>query len=174
MEAILMMLPLIPRSTIILAASRATINSPVRLTSTTFRNSSTVTSKEDLWSPIAALLNTISSEPQRSKIWAYAAFTWSSTETSVTIDTASPPSFLIRLTVSSAPERHKTATFAPALASPWATTFPVPLAPPVTTATFPFNPNKSSRYMKNSPPNDNLRRLFKTGLFPIIEILQIH
>ena len=32
----------------------------------------------------------------------------------------------------------------------------------------------SSRYMKNSPPNDNLRRLFKTGLFPIIEILQIH
>ena len=44
----------------------------------------------------------------------------------------------------------------------------------ITTATFPFNPNKSSRYMKNSPPNDNLRRLFKTGLFPIIEILQIH
>ena len=87
----------------------------------------------------AALLTRQSTRPNRSTAAATIASTWSGSRTSVGCAAARPPAASISATVSSSGSgrRPATTTDAPSRANSWAMARPIPLPPPVTSATRP-------------------------------------
>ncbi|MCY1276977.1 hypothetical protein D9M70_256540 [compost metagenome] len=79
--------------------------------------------------------------PKRSSTWATALLTWSATETSVATKHAVPPAALIRSATAlpSLRGRSRMATLAPSRAKSSEAARPQPPAPPVISATLPFN-----------------------------------
>src|SRR5215472_14214795 len=114
----------------------STWKAPITCTSTTRRNTSAGYSVIGAITPlIPALLNSTSRPPNRSTAWASATITWSSSVTSVTLQLAtSGPSSATAATSRSvdSPARW---TRAPSAANSRAVARPMPLSPPVISAT---------------------------------------
>src|SRR5712691_10309986 len=127
-------------SFMILKASWVHRNEPVRIVSTTAFQRSKANSSIGADAPKPALLNSTSRRPKVSLARANSARTESGLPTSVGTPSAFPcrPSISPTTACSGSGRRPATTTANPSLARAIAEALPIPLPPPVTRATFPF------------------------------------
>ena len=140
---------------IILNASRVHRNAPVRLTSTTFRHCSTVSSSMGIPGALApALLNRKSSRPNASAVLAKSACTDAGSLTSAgTASARSPSAPASSLVFSSGSGRRPASTTDhPSRSIASAQARPIPVPAPVIIATFPFPFILPSPYSRRMPP----------------------
>jgi len=116
-------------------------NDPFTLTAITRSHSASVICSIGFTRRTPALLKRMSIRPQRVAVSSTIRRTSASLETSTSMGNASNPSEQMHRAVSSAPilDRSATPTFAPSRAKAIALARPIPLAAPVTIATFPLS-----------------------------------
>src|SRR5271157_1341686 len=126
--------------------ARLVRKAPSRCTARTFRQSASdrSTSGAMCWMP--ALLTRMSTPPSRAATSSTPASTCASSATFIATAVAMPPPSVISLTTSWAPPRLRsaTATLAPSRAKRSAICLPIPLADPVTMASFPSRRDMAS------------------------------
>jgi hypothetical protein len=129
-----------PRSRMGPTTALAARKLPITLTSSTLRQSSASRSSNGPRvrpAKMPALLTRISTPPNECPVALTASASSGSEVTSATTPSASPPSFSTSATVAPGSDRSATTTLAPAAASPTQIARPMPMAPPVTSATEP-------------------------------------